>query len=96
MEMPTTAQIAEEISTLQSMRPNVRHYSVFEDDHHAAIDAQIHTLINEYDEDDVFEEFAGDASNVVDSAIEAVRWLNGESESGKPSDGWKELLTGGE
>jgi len=34
----------------------------------------------------------GYRNNVIESALEAAQWLEGESEYGKPSDGWKELI----
>lgn len=95
LKVPTAKQIEAEIALLEKMKPAVRQYSAFGDDNHASIDAQIEVLNNMFDDDDVYnnaEEPDGEwPQYVVDSALEAVRWLEGDNEE-PPSDDWKPLL----
>jgi len=77
------------------MKPTVVMESRFGDNHHDAIDAQIDVLANGLTEDDVYdawEDPVGLKDNVRDAMLEAAQWVNGESEDGAPSNGWKELV----
>ena len=93
MKIPTAEEIVAEIATLKTMKPNVRKSSAFGDNHHNAIDAQIEALEMRMDEDEVYDKMADEADNVRDGALEAVRWMEGESEDGAPSENWKSLVT---
>lgn len=108
---PTEKQIEAEIKKLTQIKSNVRKTSVFGDNHHDAIDAQIEVLRDRLTEDDVYDRFPsvedleekaihgeevdeeGYPDNVRSEAVEAARWLAGESEYKKLSDNWKELIT---
>jgi hypothetical protein len=109
MNKPTDKQIEAEIKKLTEMKPNVLRKSMFGDDHHAAIDAQIDVLRSHMTEDEVYDNYPSvdevdeaeergeelyDSypDNVRDGALDAARWLAGESEDGTPSSGWKELV----
>ena len=70
------------------MKPRVRHFSGFGDDHHAAIDLQILVLEERMDEHQIGDEFEDTDDN--SHAYECVQWMNGEGEA--PSDNWKELV----
>ncbi len=83
-------EIQKEIETLREMKPKVRQFSAFSDDHHAAIDAQIEVLEEDLDDDDVYERFEEDAQNILDEAIHALEWMNGENDEA-PSVGWADL-----
>jgi hypothetical protein len=88
---PTVKAIKDEIAWLKENKLNVRHYTYFGDNNHAAIDAQIRVLSGEVDEDDFDETFEGDPDYTRDSAQQALDWILGDlGES--PSDNWKELL----
>jgi hypothetical protein len=95
---PTAAEIKTEIDTLKKMKPKVRQFSMFGDDHHAAIDAQIMVLQGDMDEDTICDRWDGEElSNLRDSALEARQWLDGELDPDefdydRPSGGWKELM----
>ena len=99
MKKPSAKQIKAEIETLKIIKPTVLMESMFGDNHHDAIDAQIDVLMNGMTEDDIYDTFVtledplkGCADNVGDAMVEAARWVNGESEDGTPSNGWKELV----
>jgi hypothetical protein len=92
MKKPTDKQVTEEIKTLKAMKPTVLRASVFGDDHHKAIDAQVAVLEEKLSEDDVYERYQDRADNVRDAASQAAQWMEGESEDGKPSKGWKSLV----
>lgn len=102
MKAPTPREITAEISRLEEIRPVVRPYSMFGDDHKEAIDAQIEVLKDDISEDDIYERsHNGDEDdetnedkwpeNVKDSALEARRWLDGD-EKEPPSKGWEPLI----
>lgn len=98
---PTGAEIEAEIKLLKELRPKVNQFNGFEDDNHAAIDAQIKVLEERMDEDDAEEEY-GDgnaADNVRSAAMDACMWMIGEYEGDEeegpnPSDAWKPLSKG--
>ena len=94
MKKPSAKQIEAEIETLRTMKPTVLMESRFGDNHHDAIDAQIDVLMNGMTEDNVYDACENDGlkDNVKDAMLEAAQWVNGESEDGTPSNGWKELV----
>lgn len=57
----TTVEIEAEIAALEALKPNVRHFTFFNDDNHAAIDAQIHVLRERLTSDGVHEAFGDPA-----------------------------------
>ena len=71
------------------MKPRVRRFSGFGDDHHAAIDLQILVLEERMDADQIGDEFEDTDDN--SHAYECVQWMNGDVEEA-PSTGWKELV----
>lgn len=106
MKAPTKKQINQQIAALKKMKPRVLHFSGFDDDHHAAIDAQVSVLENRLTEDDLYEkqsecldmECSGEddinwhIDNIYESGLEAARWLAGDPEAVKPTDNWKPLM----
>ena len=67
---------------------------MFGDNHHKAIDAQVWVLERKPSNDQIYDEFQDPEnpdkiSNVLDAALEADRWLQGESES--LAANWSEL-----
>lgn len=92
MKTPTAEEIVAEAATLKKMKPTVLKSSAFGDNHHNAIDAQIEALEMRKSEEEIYDELADEADNVRDAALEAVRWMEGESEDGAPSDNWKSLV----
>ncbi|RYD39466.1 MAG: hypothetical protein EOP85_15900 [Verrucomicrobiaceae bacterium] len=96
--MRTEEEITAEITELEAIKPKVRHRSAFGDNHRDAVDAQVTVLKDKMDEGAIWdrhenamddEEFY--AENERDSALEAARWLHGETDE-KPSAGWEDLL----
>lgn len=92
---PTDEQIQEQIKKLLEIKPKVLRRSVFGDDHRAAIDAQVEVLRTKMlaIPDGYFDE---DCANILDAAIEACAWLDGE-EMQDPGftdlvDTWKEMV----
>jgi hypothetical protein len=101
--MRSKDEINLEVQTLENMKPNVRQFSKFSmygDDHHAAIDAQIYVLSNHVSEDDMYETY-GESNedlddsdfeqHVLDAAIEAYDWKMCRSDA-LPSESWKDLV----
>lgn len=88
--MPNAEEIKKEIETLKEMKPKVRQYSAFGDDHHESIDAQIDVLENLLDGDEIYDRYENGPESVLDNAIQAREWLNDHNEA--PSVGWKDLL----
>lgn len=91
--------IQEQIAKLKEIKPNVRKTSMFGDNHHDAIDAQIDVLENKFTATRVDDHYGLDetnedeerSQNVYDSAFEAYEWLFERSDI-LPTDGWTELL----
>ena len=89
--MRTEKEIKAEITRLKTMKPNVRRASMFGDNHHDAIDAQVDVLDRKLTPEQCWDEFADDRENIQESAREAAEWLVGDTDD-LPSKGWKELL----
>lgn len=89
--MRTNEEIQAEIDKLTTMKPNVRHYSAFNDDHHAAIDVQITVLEKRMDMGEVSDRYGDEEMNIWDAAQEAAEWMNGEGEI-IPSEEWQSLV----
>ena len=92
--MRKPAEIAAEIAKLEKMKPTVRQFSIFGDDHHAAIDAQIDALMERMDNDEIFdkEEDGEWSASVREQAEYAIQWMNGEKGQAAPSEEWKDLV----
>lgn len=98
MKTPSAEEIDAEIKTLREMKPTVLRSSAFGDNHHDAIDCQITVLEKRMTESAIYDRNEGAAEdeefyadNERDAALDACRWMNGESDE-KPSEGWKELV----
>jgi hypothetical protein len=95
MKRKPIVEIKEEIKGLVALKPTVRRTSMFGDNHHDAIDAQVEVLIHNLSEDDIYRRSDdGDwKDNVKDAALEARAWLDGEPmDSPNLVDSWKELV----
>lgn len=95
MKRPTQKQIDKEIKSLTEMKPNVRHFRGFGDDHHTAIDAQIDVLTNHMTDSEIFDRYGAEDTdgpqNVQDAALDARSWLDGNRQ-GTLSEEWQELV----
>ena len=94
--MKTHDEITAEIAKLREMKPNVRATSIFGDDHHAAIDAQIRALEEDMDADNIDEEFEFEPDNIREGAQQAIDWRDdflNDDEDKAPSEDWKDLWT---
>lgn len=97
---PTTRKVGEQLRWLEKNRSKVRPTSAFGEDHHAAIDVQILVLKGDgttpMGEDEIFERWSDPEAedsppNVLESALEVRRWLDGEEKT-SPSENWTPLL----
>lgn len=97
MEKRTGEEIRAEIAALVAMKPTVRRYSAFDDDNHAAIDAQVRVLSAQMDEDEIYEAFGEDADgftqHVLDHADFACFWMCGVDDYEAPSADWMPLCS---
>lgn len=92
---PTPDQIENELNKLREYQPKVKQFTAFGDNNREAVLAQIRVLEERMDEDGVYEtlETEGYSDYAIDSAIEAVQWLNGTScEDTSPAESWKTLV----
>lgn len=93
--MRTNEEIQAEIKWLKENKPKISRYTLFNDDNHAAIDAQIAVLEDGLGEDDVFDlaENEGWNDHVRDNAMDAAMWIDGDDEL-KPSheDNWGSIV----
>jgi transcription elongation GreA/GreB family factor len=93
MARPTLAEQQAEIEALTELMPKVCQRTAFGDNNIAAIEAQIEVIekrmsydqIADREDDETWNEF------VASSARDARAWLDGDSEDGPQSQGWKEL-----
>ena len=78
--MKTQEQITKEIEALKTVRPNVRPYSMFNDDNLAAVDAQIQVLENDMDDNEIYDRYDHVSSSeyILDAALTARQWVNDE------------------
>jgi hypothetical protein len=91
MNKPSAARIETEIGVLKIMKPTVVKESMFGDNHHDAIDAQIKVLKDGLTENDIYERYDDLLKdNVKDAMLEAAQWVEGEC--GEPSKEWKCLV----
>jgi hypothetical protein len=86
----TKEEIHAEIDGLLALKDKVRRYSIFGDDNRAAIKAQIRVLSEGMGEDDIYEEFGSD-EHTLDSAREALDWMQGGWDGGLAED-WQQLV----
>jgi hypothetical protein len=95
MKEPSTEEIADQVAALRSIKPRVLHKSAFNEDHHAAIDAQIQVLVEGLNDRQIEGRFGRSPSNIYDAVQEARSWLDGKELEGGGSDlteQWKELV----
>lgn len=93
MTPPTQTEIDAEVAALEAVKPRVRRYSIFRDDNHAAIDAQIEVLCDALDDEDIDDNQDSGKwdEHVYASARDALNWKKGEAEDGSPSSGWEAI-----
>jgi|GEM_PF-1656998 len=95
---PTPEQVTAEIAKLREMKPHIPERSVFNDNNHEAIDADIEVLEKNLREGDIMyrnemlENDDGEylSDHAMDSALGALRWLEGDEEM-SPSTNWEGL-----
>lgn len=93
MKAPSQKRINMEVKKLEIMLPDVRRFSMFNDDHHAAIRAQIDVLKGNLDEDDIEGRWPADEyGNTNENAREAYFWMIGESEYETLTENWEGLM----
>jgi len=95
MKRKTAKQVKAEAARLRALRPSVRPYSVFGDDHRGAIDAQVEVLEKGLSYDDIEDRWGIDADHechhFYSHAIETRDWMVGRAVAA-PSTNWKCLV----
>lgn len=100
-DKPTVEQIKAEVDALTKMKPTVRRFSALGEDNHASIDAQVQVLADLMSREKIYdlwetedeEDEDGNEDNcVLDCALLARSWLDGEADSSPPSTGWQSLV----
>ena len=87
--MKTEKEQEEEVQKLKAMKPMVLKKSMFGDDHHAAIDAQVEVLLGQSEEED----FDDDDDNVRGAVSDVIEWIEDDNDLVEaPSESWKELV----
>lgn len=94
--MRSDIEVQAEILALKGQLTRVRRFTFFGDDNQAAINAQIRTLEEGLDENDIYEYFGDpDGMEVVyeeQAALDAYNWLwETDDELEAPSVGWETL-----
>lgn len=93
----TIEEIRAEITALKAMKPTVRARSIFNDDNHAAIDAQLRVLAEQMSEDAVYAAYGDEDADdfdqhILDSAHHAYLWMSGRPDYEAPSADWMPLV----
>lgn len=97
MEKPTDKQIADEIAALNALKTTVPKITMFGDNNHERIDAQIEVLEKRMTEkqveqrfyiDETTEDYQDGDNDLWSNAGEAQRWMMGEEDE-SPSTGWR-------
>jgi len=93
-EQPTPERVKAEADALEAMKPRVRAHSAFGDDHRAAIDAQVTVLRlglssgmieDRFSPDETADDYVdGQGLNVLEAALRARDWLDGEDLDQEP------------
>jgi len=87
----TDAEINHEIEQLRAVKPRVPNRSIFGDDNHAAVDAQIAVLTERMTKDQVRARFPEDGMDKLFMALIAADWMHGDlvgAEDTPPSQDW--------
>jgi ABC-type sugar transport system substrate-binding protein len=94
----SNGQVQAELLALQCIKKDVRQFTAFGDDNHAAIDAQCAVLREGMSMDEVYDAYGGEedilfAQNVLDAALSAHDWLHAGPKTGLqcPSTEWATL-----
>jgi hypothetical protein len=95
----TEEQINAEIAALMKIKPNVRERTIFGDDNHAAIDAQVAVLRDRMSSDKVYNDYGDEDSDdfdqyTLDAALSAHDWMTGAlaSDEDAPAASWAASL----
>ena len=93
--MKTKDEIKSEIAKLREIKPKVIRKSRFGDDNWKALEAQIRVLEEGLNEEQIWSVWPDDKEDgyARDSALEAMEWMNGESEIDSLLEDWKLILT---
>lgn len=87
-EPPAQEEVNAEIAALLALKPRVRHFSKFQDDNHAAIDAQVQVLSRRMAQTELNAAFAANEHN-FQAAQHAYDWLRVGGLA--PSTDWQSL-----
>ena len=87
MKAQTKKAIDAEISKLKRMKPYVQQFSIFGDDNHEKIDAQIEVLREDLDQDDIDERRGKKGTDPRRIAEGVMHWRDGTGEEEPPSEG---------
>lgn len=80
--MRTKEEIQKELKLFEGVLEKVRSTTMFGDDNVAAVAAQIDVLKNYLDDDEIYNQYdrASSSEYVLDAAIHAREWMDGENE----------------
>lgn len=88
----TRSEVEQEVVRLRAVKSFVPHKTMFGDDNWEAIEAQTRVLNENMDREEIYTEWPDeDQLSILDSALEADEWAQGESDD-SPSSGWQGLV----
>jgi len=94
MQKPDIKLIKKETKALKKLKPKIRPRSVFGTDNIAQIAAQIAVLENNLDDDEICDRYdhSGLDEEILEAALNARKWLDGDDETETLSEDWKCLI----
>lgn len=87
----TPAEVAAEIAALKTIQPRIRRYTMFHDDNHAAVAAQIALLEAENPEEAIDDYSIEDDEHTYFAVSTALEWLLKDRDEA-PSADWADLI----
>lgn len=93
---PTLPESRAELQALKALKPKLRSTSSFGESHQEAVDAQIWVLETLASTNEIYTRYPGEAEgepqNLLDAALDARRYLDGELGLPTLVETWKELV----
>jgi hypothetical protein len=89
LKSKTQKEIDAEIAALRELKPKIRRFSAFGNDHWKSIELQIAVLEQDMDNDDISGIIDPDENSI---AYDTIQWREGRDVDYAPAETWKDLI----